>query len=385
MKILKLTALTAISFLISQESFANKSLNQRFKSDYAKLVYSNYSDALQDAKILQKKINNLLKNPTKESFAAAKTAWLVSRNSYGQTEAFRFYEGPIDFVNKEKGLEGPEGRLNSWPLDESYIDYVQGNETSGIVNDKKSEISKSALQKANQENDESQVSLGYHAIEFLLWGQDFSKTSAGNRPVSDYAKEHEKRRQYLSLTAEMLVDDLEFLVGEWKPNKFFGKNYSKEFVKSDVKEVQKNILSSLATLSAFELASERMATALDSGDQEDEHSCFSDNTHNDFIYNQQGIKNVFLGDYKDFNGVGIYELLVEKNQKLADTILAHIEQTSKLISEIPSPIDANVLATKKGSAGRAKMEESVKALQQQANLFLQAGKELGVDAKIISE
>lgn len=388
MKLIKIILASSIALSLASNAFAND-IKTEFKKDYAKLVYANYSDALQDAKELQKVIEVFLDDPNDKTLKSAKNTWLNSRDSYGQTEAFRFYEGPIDFVDQKRGIEGPEGRLNAWPLDEAYIDYVQGDENAGIVNDKKYEISKKSLAKSNQENDESQVSLGYHAVEFLLWGQDFSTTGPGNRSYKDFAKEekNESRRKYLNLVTNMLVNDLEFLVDEWKENKWtiFSKNYESKFVQLDNDVVLKNVLSALATLSAFELASERMATALDSGDQEDEHSCFSDNTHNDFIYNQQGIKNVYLGDYKDFKGVGIYEVLAEKNQKLADKILNKINQTQKLISDIPSPIDAKVLATRKGSFGRIKMEKAVTSLQEQAKLFLEAGKELGLKVQIISE
>ena len=74
-------------------------------------------------------------------------------------------------------MEGPEGRLNSWLLDEAYIDYVKGNAQAGLINNFEFPLTEEALLAKNQEDDEADVSTGYHAIEFLLWGQDFYSQS----------------------------------------------------------------------------------------------------------------------------------------------------------------------------------------------------------------
>ncbi len=340
-------------------------------SSYAELVHTNYDAAYNDALKLQKAIDAFLAEPNDDTLNAAKQAWLVSRNSYGLTEAFRFYEGPIDFADEE-GNEGPEGRLNAWPLDEAYIDYVKGNDKAGLVNNPDIAITKEALTDKNQADDEAEVSTGYHAIEFLLWGQDLSLESAGMRPVSDYAKTkgNKRRRQYLKVVTDLLVDDLKFLSQEWTPDQG---NYAKKFVQD--KDALSKILTALATLSGFELASERMATALDSGDQEDEHSCFSDNTHNDFIYNAQGIMNVF------FNA-GIYEYLETKDHNLAEELEHQILDTKKLLAALPHPIDREILSTPADSDARKKMELAIASLQKQADLFKKAGTVLGIEVSI---
>ena len=340
-------------------------------SSYAELVHTNYDAAYNDALKLQTVIDALLAEPNDDTLSAAKQAWLVSRDSYGLTEAFRFYEGPIDFADEE-GNEGPEGRLNAWPMDEAYIDYVKGNDKSGLVNNPGVAITKEALTDKNQADDEAEVSTGYHAIEFLLWGQDLSLETAGMRPVSDYAKTEgsKRRRHYLKVVTDLLVDDLKFLSQEWAPDK---DNYAKKFVQD--KDALSKILTALATLSGFELASERMATALDSGDQEDEHSCFSDNTHNDFIYNAQGIMNVF------FNA-GIYEYLETKDHDLAEELEHQILDTKKLLAALPHPIDREILSTPADSEARKKMELAIASLQKQAYLFKKAGTVLGIEVSI---
>ena len=64
--------------------------------NYASIVFANYSDAKADAENLKTIINTFTTNPTDVNFTAAKDAWLNARESYGQTEAFRFASGPID-------------------------------------------------------------------------------------------------------------------------------------------------------------------------------------------------------------------------------------------------------------------------------------------------
>ena len=349
----------------------DRSANEKIIQNYATMVHQDYKRTYEDALKLQSNIIAFLDNPTRETMDEAKKAWLESRNSYSQTEAFRFYEGPIDFADAD-GNEGPEGRLNAWPMDEAYIDYVQGNPNTGLVNNDGEEITIATLMNKNQADDEADVATGYHAIEFLLWGQDLSLESAGQRPVSDYTKtsDNERRRTYLKLVTDLLVNDLQTLVKAWAPDQ---DNYAKDFIRDD--DALANIIKALATLSGFELAAERMATALDSGDQEDEQSCFSDNTHNDFIHNQQGIMNVF------FN-TALYEELKKKDEELAENLKEQILESKKLLESLPHPIDREILNTPKHSASRMQMEKAITSLQQQADLFKKAGNAFDIEASI---
>ncbi len=379
----KIFITTALSLVLATSGTAAKaSYEKDVVKNYTAIVYANYFDSYNDGVKLKDAISEFLANPCDETLQAAKSAWLVSRDSYGQTEAFRFYEGPIDYVNDEEGTEGPEGQLNAWPLNEAYIDYVFGNDEAGIVQNGNVEITVESLKGKNQENDEADVSTGYHAIEFLLWGQDLTLDSAGDRPVSDYfdTPPNQRRRAYLKAVTELLVSDLAFLKDSWMPNKA---NYGREFSAQDEKVALGKILTALATLSGFELASERIATALDSGDQEDEHSCFSDNTHNDFIMNAKGVSNVFFGGYNDVTGASIYTLLKKKDANLAKQLTRQLLLTEKLIAKLPHPIDRELLATAAGSDARQTAEAVVTSLQKQANLFKKAGEVLGVEVQIL--
>jgi len=351
---------------------------------YADIVYRNYSDAYADAVKLQQAIQTFLNEPNSRTMTLARNAWLRSRESYGQSEVFRFYEGPIDFADPETGEEGPEGLINAWPLNEAYIDYVKGNPKAGIIRQADVTITRDLLVERNAADDEANVTTGYHAIEFLLWGQDHRLDGAGERPASDFAGRgtiNERRRQYLKVVTDLLVDHLAGLKAEWAPGK---DNYRKRFVAMDQKQALGDILTGMATLSGFELASERMAVALDSGDQEDEHSCFSDNTHRDIVTNAQGIYNVYFGTYGDYEGAGINRLVGRVAPELNLKLEAQIKTTLALVNQLEPPID-RILASEEGSTRRQKMEAAIASLQEQAELLRQLGEPLGVEVVIAAE
>ena len=341
---------------------------------YAALVYANYSDTLAAAKDMQTTIAAFLKAPSAEGLDKARKAWLDAREFYGQTEAFRFYGGPIDDEN------GPEGQINAWPLDEAYVDYVEGKPEAGMVNNPKVKITKAALIEANEQGGEENISAGWHAIEFLLWGQDQSETGPGNRSFEDYVagkgKNAERRAQYLNAATQLLVDDLGTLVKAWKPQ---SKNYRAQFEKGGKESVRK-IIVGLGSLSRGELSGERMEVALNSQDQEDEHSCFSDNTHRDVVGNATGIQNVWLGQYKQrdgqmLKGPSLRDLVAASDPALADKTSEQIATSVKSAESIPAPFDRAIVA---GSAGRPAIEGTVASLVEQSKLLVQAANAVGI-------
>ncbi len=351
---------------------------------YAELVYRNYKDSNQQAAQMGAAIAKFLAQPNAETHRAAQNAWVQARQSYLQTEAFRFYEGPIDFIDAATGEEGPEGRINAWPMNEAFIDYVKGNPNSGIINNKEMEISIKNILENDQVSDEANVTTGWHAIEFLLWGQDFNDQGPGQRSFTDFVANQDsnnRRRAYLQLVTNQLLDDLSFLEQEWMPN---ANNFRTEFVQQDPKESISKILTSLATLSAFEMSSERIAVALDSGNQEDEHSCFSDTTHQDFVFNAQGIENVYLGNYGDYDGPGFDELIAQLDPKTNQSVVAALGETREAIASINAPFD-QVLASTPGSDARAEVEVAITALENQAEAFQKLGAILGIDVEILAE
>lgn len=341
---------------------------------YAAVVHANYADTLAAAKDLQGAIAEFVKAPSAEGLTKARKAWLDAREFYGQTEAFRFYGGPID------DDKGPEGQINAWPLDEAYVDSVTGKPKAGMVNNPKFKITKAALAKANERGGEENISAGWHAIEFLLWGQDQSETGPGNRSFEDYVvgkgQNAERRAQYLTVATELLVDDLSAMVKAWEPN---AKNYRAKFEQGGKESVRK-IIVGLGSLSRGELSGERMEVALNSQDQEDEHSCFSDNTHRDVVTNAKGIQNVWTGEYKRrdgslLKGPGVRDLVAVKNPALAEKTTTQIAASVQGAEAIPAPFDRAIV---KGSAGRPAIEKTIASLVSQSKLLVESASAVGI-------
>jgi putative iron-regulated protein len=339
---------------------------------YSALVYANYDDAVKTALVMKTAIESFVSNPTASSLEGAKKAWLAARNPYGQTEAFRFYGGPIDDEN------GPEGLINGWPLDESYIDYVEGNPNSGIINDSTSSptIVKQTLIDANENGGETNLSTGYHAIEFLLWGQDFNDNGPGERSFKDYTTKPnaDRRGKYLMVVTELLIENLTEVRDAWAT----GSSYSSSFVNGGDNAIA-NILRGIGALSKGELAGERMTVALENGDQEDEHSCFSDNTKADIAMNFKGIDNVYKGSYTSSNGTvtsgtSLADLISAKDAAKNQSVLNLLSQSATNIGLIPAPFDVALRAHDPNKA----IENSIISLRKLSDAIVDAGLAIGI-------
>jgi putative iron-regulated protein len=87
-----------------------------------------------------------------------------------------------------------------------------------------------------------------------------------------------------------------------------------------------------------------MTVALANQDQEDEQSCFSDNTHIDIIMNFMGIKNVYLGTYTStggqiITGYSLSELVKSKDQVKDQAVLNALLSTESKVNAILPPFD----------------------------------------------
>lgn len=319
-------------------------------SHYADLALAMYEDAFATARELDAAIDQLIASPTDEQLEAARQAWLDARIPYQQTEVLRFGNAIVDDW---------EGRVNAWPLDEGLIDYVAADHgdaalenelytlnvianTTVTINGEPvdaTDITPAFLSETLHEagDVEANVATGYHAIEFLLWGQDLNGTGpgAGDRPATDFDPANctggncERRIAYLEAASELLLADLEEMVANWQTD---GPARSAVLANDGVSGITA-LLTGMGSLSYGELAGERMKLGLLLRDPEEEHDCFSDNTHNSHFYNQQGIVNVYTGRYARTDGTlvegpSLSGLTQQIAPDLDQELLASLESTS---------------------------------------------------------
>ena len=376
-------------------SAAEKAHIDRLVISYANMAHAAYKDSLETAKKLQTAVNTFVATPTQANLDAAKAAYKEARQPYSQTEIFRFDEGFVTANDKRaiKSIDSWEGQINAWPLDEALIDYVSDdyegeyNSQENIINSDSitvgstkqdtSTITPELLAEMNEiGGSEANVTTGYHAIEFMLWGQDTNgvKEGAGNRPVTDYVTEAgqctsgdtvnedagicERRGEFLKAATQLLVDDLTAMEAQWQPD-------TENTLRSDLLARKydnglRQIMYQMGSLALGELASERMQVAFVTGSTEDEHECFSDLTHLSYANNARGIQNVFNGSYqtvagKTVGGYGVKDYLVDSS---------HVEEADKLAADFSKVEGAFNVMVEKGEKEGVKIDQMIATVGQ---------------------
>ncbi|MES9863285.1 MAG: imelysin family protein [Candidatus Thiodiazotropha sp. LLP2] len=379
-------------------SLSAATTQQQVLDHYAVLSHSMYSDALITAKSLKKEIDRLIENPTEANLQTAKNSWISARHPYQQTEVYRFGNAIVD---------NWEGKVNAWPLDEGLIDYVDssyGDEsdenpyyTANIIANPKlklsgriidtTNISKDILSEQLHEIDEveANVATGYHAIEFLLWGQDLNGTGpgAGARPASDYDINHctmgncDRRAAYLKAVTDLLVDDLSWMVEQWSENGAARKAVTEGVLKQNLA----TIFTGMGSLSYGELAGERMKLGLILHDPEEEHDCFSDNTHWSHFNDAKGIHNVYTGHYTQLDGTllsgpSLSDLVADKDPATDKALRSHLLDTlakmQVLVDSAKQGVAYDQLIGEDNPKGNAVVQAAIDALIKQTHLIEKA-------------
>ena len=349
-------AAAVIGFCLGGSPVAAESAPKEVLKTYADIAQAGYTDSTDTARTLKLAVDAFLAKPTEDNLRAARAAWIAARIPYMQTEAFRFGNSIVDDW---------EGRVNSWPLDEGLIDYVAssyGNDsaenelyTANVIATKSLTLGGTKLDTSHltpeflsgtlhgAAKSDANVATGYHAVEFLLWGQDLNGTGPGNgnRQATDYDIKKctngncGRRAEYLQAAADLLVDDLAWMAAQWAP----GGEARKKVMDGSDEAGLTAIMTGLGSLSYGELAGERMKLGLMIHDPEEEHDCFSDNTHASHFFDALGIRNVYLGTYRRADrsivtGPSISDLVKAKSPEVDAEVRAKLDATMKAMNTL---------------------------------------------------
>jgi putative iron-regulated protein len=336
---------------------------------YAAHVHAEYAASREAAERMRAAVRAFCDAPSEEALARARETWVDARVIYGRTEVFRFGNGPIDTTRG-----GTETLINAWPVDEEYIEPADPAAKTGIIRDlvKYPSLGRAVLRLHNQRGGETHVCTGWHPIAFMLWGQDLSETGPGARPASDFldasSPHAARRREYLLEITDMLCEDLVRLEKAWAPD---AENHRMRFL-AEPDRSMRSIITGPSLLVGFEMSGERLAVPLETRDQEEEHSCFSDTTHIDFTANIKGVDAVLRGR----GGPGVIEVVRTVDAARASSLAAALTVAYKAVHEMPVPFD-NAIRAAEGSEQRARMQAALEALETLGEEIARAGRALG--------
>ncbi|ASG03727.1 imelysin family protein [Vibrio anguillarum] len=404
---LLIQSIAASLAIASSASFAATVTKEQVVEHYANIAHAVFADSLTTAQSLKKSIDQFLMTPSAAKLEEVKQAWLASRVPYQQSEVFRFGNAVVDDW---------EGQLNAWPLDEGLIDYVAtdyqyelGNEGAsaniianqtlkiGATTIDVSTITPELIASLNEiGGSEANVASGYHAIEFLLWGQDLNGTNAGAgaRAYTDFVVGSEctnnhcdRRAQYLKAAAQLLVQDLAWMEKQWSADE--KANYRHELLAESADNGLRKMLFGMGSLSLGELAGERMKVALEANSTEDEHDCFSDNTHNSHYYNEQGIYNLYTGSYqrqdgKVLTGPSLNDLVAQKDAQAAKEIQKQFDSARAEVGKLVTSAEKDnqhfdQLIAANNPQGNAIVNGAIMALVAQTASIERTASVIGID------
>ncbi|NNN47932.1 imelysin family protein [Vibrio sp. 2-2(8)] len=404
---LLIQSIAASLAIASSASFAATVTKEQVVEHYANIAHAVFADSLTTAQSLEKSIDQFLMTPSAAKLEEVKQAWLASRVPYQQSEVFRFGNAVVDDW---------EGQLNAWPLDEGLIDYVAtdyqyelGNEgaSANIIANQTLKIGATTIDVSTITPDliaslneiggsEANVASGYHAIEFLLWGQDLNgiNAGAGARAYTDFVVGSEctnnhcdRRAQYLKAAAQLLVQDLAWMEKQWSADE--KANYRHELLAESADNGLRKMLFGMGSLSLGELAGERMKVALEANSTEDEHDCFSDNTHNSHYYNEQGIYNLYTGSYqrqdgKVLTGPSLNDLVAQKDAQAAKEIQKQFDSARAEVGKLVTSAEKDnqhfdQLIAANNPQGNAIVNGAIMALVAQTASIERTASVIGID------
>lgn len=349
-------------------------LKQEFAANYADIAFATYGESLAGVLAMQGQTEAFVSGPSVGTLSGLRRAWTLTREPFSQTGPFRFDGSPI-------AQDDLNALIGAWPVDGAYIDYVMNDPTAGIVNNPADypEITPENLVAWNQVGAPTNVSAGFHAIEFLLWGEDNSQTASGQRPFEDFttADNADRRGTYLLAANDLLIDNLGAVVDNW--DSAMSGNYRETFLAQDPDDALEQILIGLIVFSQVELAEKSLSVPFETSDFNLSPSTFSDFTNRELINGVRGIDNVYKGTYtlangNEVSGVGLNEVVAAVDPDLAQDTQRLIDEALEAMNLVRDPFDQAIsIDPTRGSVAAA-----IAAMNNLTNGLIRVAETMGV-------
>lgn len=345
------------------ESTTNEELNKvqidssAFAAQVGIVAYTSLSDASQTAQTLDSQLASFMYHPNPMSQAEIQQAWRLAYNSFLHSLIFSYLpiQDPPEWQSQRIGYRHLLGQLDSWPIEGGYIDYIQGYPFSGIVNDLTLEIDEDSIRSQHGFTDPTNASLGYHALEFMLWGNSgkrsahdfFPQENTAPIPVNDAEitaepladsssnlldgsssdnaliqvevpeiklQNHNRRRQYTQLLIELLQKDLHRIQRRWEPSSGY---YAQLLQQSDSGNTLRSALIAAQGLISNEILHKRFQLI---------SSEFSQTSIDDISALLSGIERWFMPAEEDLQEASLLFLLQQTDNQVATEFIRTLKQ-----------------------------------------------------------
>lgn len=398
-KIFYIIILAGLLCSVRANAQMNDAIKKSFVEHYHQLELRKYTDSYKAAVELQQSIESFLKSPTEDNLSKAKSSWLKARANFEETKVDRSFQGPIALYSQDI-QERLQRRINPWPLNDAAIDYVRKDLHAGMINDPQVILNKEVLIKKSSVEEELGGVTGYPAIEFLLWGQVLKKSEkkgsiqrdyeaigdlkknfllwgqafnsqelakvpphsffeTGRRLALDYAPGNvikDRRRLYLKIVADLLVEDLKAVVDSLK-------------LIINGKDDLQRILFGLANASNYELATKNIYAVIFYDGHIYTQSMISGTAQQEFQYDIIGMIEAYH--------TGLDQLALVTDPHLAGRIEAQLKESNK---------EARVLAYDQDvETKEIIMVRLMRSLYWQGELFKQLARNLGISIHLERE
>jgi putative iron-regulated protein len=344
---------------------------------YVVVAHESYQMADDAAHELEDAAAALIDDPTEATLAAARGAWLKARAAFMTTEVFRFYGGPID------GPGRAISRVDPWPINEGFVDAVNGHPDGGLIGNPKIAITRQTLRQPPATQSAADAATGFHVIEFLLWGQDRNPGSHHLRHAGDFqpgGQNHaDRRRMYLTTATKLMVEDIDQLAFAWAPQKQGA--YAQQFLALDPREALGRMLAGIAILADQEIAQQRLLAALDDRTRASPLARYSLHTNDDLTSDLDGIRMVWTGDDRLSFGAGLDGLLQALDPELAQLMEKRLAAAQTALRLVEKPFERAISATP-GSATWVRVEQAAAAFHALALTVQEVGKLLAVSVPL---
>lgn len=345
-------------------------------------IYTQMSEALSQAQALDGVITAFLHHPNPLALEEAQAAWTKTYSAYVKASFFdnvpRF-EKP-QFKENHDAYKDIQERLDSWPIEPGYIDYLPLYPLSGIVNDLTLKISYEDIVDQHGFSDLRFASLGFHPLEFLLFGiqgersaKDFipqentievvsidipNKETQANAEAleeSDSSTEkhdhlhvqvsspqnHNRRREYLRLLSGLVVKHLQKLTDRWEPaHGYYAKLWRQPKLTQKIVNLSIVYQTVLDTLQ-YTLLEKHFQPLLTQKDVDDLRSPFSQQDVNNMLDLLGGIEQLFQMEN------GFISEIKKQDAETADKLIAQFKRLMTDMQRLPKELAQLPIAKRK--------------------------------------